>query len=222
MGSRLRDVIEDVGGGVAPGRSIVGVLGGVSTAVLTADHLDVALSYEAMAEAGSALGSASLHVIDSEADVTALAAGVSRFLAIESCGQCTPCKQDGLFIADGLSALCRGDATARTLDEISSRLSTVADGARCNLGRQHETVVGGLLAAFPDAIRRRLEPGAPSIEMALVAELTEIDGDTEVVDATFPHKQPDWTYNETSSGDETYSGKTPVELVTDHRERAET
>ena len=60
MGSRLRDVIEDVGGGVAPGRSIVGVLGGVSTAVLTADHLDVALSYEAMAEAGSALGSAQL------------------------------------------------------------------------------------------------------------------------------------------------------------------
>ena len=74
----------------------------------------------------------------------------------------------------------------------------------------------------PNAIRRHLEPGAPLVEPLLVAELTEIDGDTEVVDATFPRKQPDWTYNETSSGDETYSGKTPVELVTDHRERAET
>ena len=215
MGSRLRDVIEDVGGGVAPGRSIVGVLGGVSTAVLTADHLDVALSYEAMAEAGSALGSASFHVIDSDADVIALAAGVSRFLAVESCGQCTPCKQDGLEIASGLSSLCHGDATEATLDEIYKRLGTVADGARCNLGRQHETVVGSLLAAFPDAIPTHLDPGAQPVEPVLVAELTEIDGDTEVVDATFPDKQPDWTY------DETYSGKTPVELATDHRERAE-
>ena len=73
-----------------------------------------------------------------------------------------------------------------------------------NLGRQHETVVGSLLAGFPDAIRRHLEPGAPLVEPVLVAELTEIDGETEVVDMTFPDKQPDWTY------DETYSGKTPV------------
>ncbi len=216
MGSRLRDVIEELGGGVAPGRSVMGVLGGVSTAVLTGDQLDVTLSYEAMAGAGSALGSASFRVIDSEADVTALAAGVSRFLAIESCGQCTPCKQDGLVIASGLSSLCRGDATQATLDEIRKRLGTVADGARCNLGRQHQTVVESLLAAFPDAIRGHLEPGAPAIEPVLVAELTEIDGETEAVDATFAEKQPDWTY------DKVYSGKAPVDRLTDHRERAET
>ena len=191
------------------------MLGGVSTAVLTADHLDIALSYEAMAEAGSALGSASFIVIDGDADMIALAAGVSRFLAVESCGQCTPCKQDGLEIASGLSSLCHGDATEATLDEIYKRLGTVADGARCNLGRQHETVVGSLLAAFPDAIQSHLERSAPLVEPLLVAELTQIDGDTEVVDATFPDKQPDWTY------DETYSGKTPVELATDHRERAQ-
>jgi NADH-quinone oxidoreductase subunit F len=216
MGSRLREVIDEVGGGVAPGRSVIGVLGGVSTAVLTGDRLDVTLTYETMAEAGSALGSASFHVIDSEADVIALAAGVSRFLAIESCGQCTPCKQDGLVIASDLSSLCCGDATDATLDEIRKRLGTVADGARCNLGRQHQTVVESLLDGFPDAVRGHLEPGAPMVEPLLVAELTQIDGDTEDVDATFREKQPDWTY------DKDYSGKTPVDRLTDHRERAET
>jgi len=215
MGSRLRDVIEEVAGGVAPGRSVAGVLGGVSTAVLNASQLDVTLSYEAMAEAGSALGSASFHVIDSEADVTALAAGVSRFLAIESCGQCTPCKQDGLVIADGLSSLCHGDGTRATLTEIRERLGTVADGARCALGRQHQTVVASLLDAFPGALESRLAPGALAIEPVLVAELTGIEGDTEVVDETFRDKQPDWTY------DADYSGKAPVDRLTDHRERPE-
>ena len=196
MGSRLRDVIEDVGGGVAPGRSIVGVLGGVSTAVLTADQLDVALSYEAMAEAGSALGSASFHVIDSEADVTALAAGVSRFLAIESCGQCTPCKQDGLVIANGLSSLCRGDATEATLDEIQR-----ATGAPSPTGRDATSGDSTRPSSEACSPRSPMRSGAtsnrarPLVEPVLVAELTEIDGDTEVVDATFPDKQPDWTYD---------------------------
>ena len=68
----------------------------------------------------------------------------------------------------------------------------------------------------PDAIQSHLEGSAPLVEPLLVAELTEIDGDTEAVDATFRDKQPDWTF------DDDDSGKTPVDRLTDHRERAET
>jgi NADH:ubiquinone oxidoreductase subunit F (NADH-binding) len=90
LGTPLREVIMAVGGGLADGRSVGAILLGVSGAVLHADQLDVELSYEAMAAAGSGLGSAGFIVLDDTVDLTTVAAGVARFLAIESCGQCTP------------------------------------------------------------------------------------------------------------------------------------
>ena len=77
------------------------VLGGVSNAILTAEQLDVPLTYEDMAAIGSGLGSCGFLVFDDDTDFVAVAHGVSRFLAVESCGQCTPCKEDGKRIAEG-------------------------------------------------------------------------------------------------------------------------
>ncbi len=102
LGTPLREVIELVGGGPGPEREIKAVLTGVSNTVLTGDQLDTPLSYEAFRAAGSWLGSASFIVLDDESDMVAVAAGVSRFLAVESCGQCEPCKLDGLELADKL------------------------------------------------------------------------------------------------------------------------
>ena len=79
------------------------VLNGVSAAPLTPAELDTPLTYEDMAAIGSGLGTASLFVVGDDTDMTAVAAGISRFLAVESCGQCTPCKFDGLAIADSLT-----------------------------------------------------------------------------------------------------------------------
>ena len=182
--------------------------------MLTADRLDTPLTYEAMAAAGSGLGSASFLVLDDESDPVAVAAGISRFLAIESCGQCTPCKQDGLWIADGLTRLCRGDADRTDLDGVRDRLATVADGARCNLGRQQEGVIGSLLSAFPAAFDAHLTEAtavAPSVEPWLVTELLDLTDQGALADDTFLDKQPDWTHG----GED--SGRTPVERFTDHR-----
>ena len=108
MGTPLRDAIETIGGGVDVGRRVTAVLMGVANAVLTGDQLDTPLTYEAMRDAGSGLGSAGFIVLADDDDLLAAAAGVARFLAVESCGQCTPCKQDGLALADALTALCAG------------------------------------------------------------------------------------------------------------------
>src|SRR3546814_20468649 len=70
-----------------------------------ADLLDVPLSWEGLASVGSGLGSAGFIVIDDTVDIVAVAHGVSRFLAVESCGQCSPCKHDGLTIAAPLDRL---------------------------------------------------------------------------------------------------------------------
>jgi NADH-quinone oxidoreductase subunit F len=211
MGTTLREVIDRAGGGVELGRNVRAVLVGVSSAVLTADQLDTELSYESMAAIGSGLGSAGFIVIGDDADLIGVAAGVSRFLAIESCGQCTPCKQDGAEIARLLASAAAGEGTPDDLETVKARLATVADGARCSLAAQQQTVVGSLLNAFDKSVNSSFEPGATPVEVRLVAALVDIGEQGANIDTSFAGKQPDWTY------DEVDSGKTPVERFTDHR-----
>jgi NADH-quinone oxidoreductase subunit F len=211
MGTPLRDVIDKACGGVEVGRHISAVLVGVSGAVLTADELGTALSYEAMAAIGSGLGSAGFIVIGDDTDVVSVAAGVSRFLAVESCGQCTPCKQDGAAIARLLDEACRGDGSPEGLTAVKARLDTVADGARCSLAAQQQAVVGSLLKAFDQQVVARFEAGATPVEVHLVAALVDIGEQGVSVDTTFADKQLDWTYADLDSG------KTPVERFSDHR-----
>ena len=103
-----------------------------------------------------------------------------------------------------------------------ARLTTVADGARCNLGRQHEGVIGSLLPAFPAAFDAHLidahlaaaaetADGASPVEPWLITELLDLTDQGALSDDTFLDKQPDWTYG----GED--SGRTPVERFTDHR-----
>ena len=124
MGTRLREVIDTVGGGVVAGRAVRGVLVGVSSAVVTADKLDTALTYEAMTAIGSGLGSGGYFVIGDDVPVVGLAAGVSRFLAVESCGQCTACNQDGGEIASPLGGLAGTPGDRDALARIDDRLRT--------------------------------------------------------------------------------------------------
>ena len=104
MGTPLREIIETLGGGARPGRTIRAVLQGAAAAIITADQLDTPASWEGMQAIGSGLGAAAFIVLDDATDIAAVGASVSRFLAVESCGQCTPCKQDGLLITDALTA----------------------------------------------------------------------------------------------------------------------
>lgn len=214
MGTPLVDLIDRAGGLVAE-RRLQAVLVGVSSAVLTADQIETELSYEAMAAVGSGLGSAGFVVIADDVHAVSVAAGVARFLAIESCGQCTPCKQDGAEIARLLTGAANGDAAAEDLIVIKERLGTVADGARCSLASQQQAVIGSLLAAFAGEIESRFEPNVTPVDVHLVAQLVDIDDHGATIDSTFADKQPDWTY------DDVDSGKTPVERFTDHRATTE-
>jgi NADH-quinone oxidoreductase subunit F len=200
MGTPLRSVIDEIGGGPRAGREIVAVLSGVANPLLPARLLDTPVSYEAMQEAGSGLGAAGFFVFDDRVDLVAVAQGVARFLAVESCGQCTPCKQDGQAIAEILAAFCRSEATEDDLDRLQSHVSTVADGARCFLAHQQEQVIGSLLERFPEALARHLDGASDPVEPVLVSALVTIDQGTAVVDERHRDKQPDWTYDEIDSG----------------------
>ena len=203
MGTPLRTVIDWIGGGPAVGANVRAVLSGVAHPMIPAAALDTPLTYEDMEAAGSALGAAGFIVFDDSIDVVAVAQGVSRFLAIESCGQCTPCKQDGLAIAALLEQFCASNATDDDLAQLATRVDTVADEARCFLAHQQQRVIGSLLALFPDALTVHMEASPERTEAVtpvLIAPLTSVGGDVATVDEDHRTKQPDWTHDPVDSG----------------------
>ncbi|MDQ4068953.1 MAG: hypothetical protein M3203_05700 [Actinomycetota bacterium] len=214
MGTPLREVIEAIGGGVAPGRRVKAVLPGVAQGFIPDTLLDTPVSYEGLAAIGSGLGSAGFIVLDDTVDLAAVAAGVSRFLAIESCGQCTPCKQDGLQLAELMDKVCHSDASEHDLGTIEKRVRTVTDGARCYLATQHQTVLTSLLDRFPQEVQGHLDGTAAGVDAELIAELVDIDDEGHATwDERHRQKQPDWSY------DAEYSGKAPAERFGEHRAR---
>ena len=190
LGTPLDELIE-LAGGSTDGTHTAGVLCGVSTAFLA--DLSAAVSYEAMEAAGSGLGSASFRLIDADDDPLALAAGVSRFLAVESCGQCTPCKIDGLAIAESLERLCANEGTTEDADTVSDRLATVADGARCALGRQHQTVVSSILEHFPDAVEVHLSGSRAATAPRLIGATVWLDDEGERIDESIATADAAWS-----------------------------
>jgi NADH:ubiquinone oxidoreductase subunit F (NADH-binding) len=203
MGTPLRTVIDQVGGGPEPGRHVQAVLSGVAHPLIHAARLDTPLTYEDMEAAGSGLGACGFIVFDDAADMVAVAQGVARFLAVESCGQCTPCKQDGLAIAEILDRFRQSNGTDEDVDELAARVATVTDEARCFLAQQQQRVVNSLLGLFPGALARHMEEAddrSPAATPVLVAPLVSLDGEHAVLDEEHAAKQPDWTYDAVDSG----------------------
>jgi NADH:ubiquinone oxidoreductase subunit F (NADH-binding) len=198
MGTPLSEVIEAIGG---PGAPITAVLSGVANPFLPVDKLDTPLGYGAMEAAGTGLGAAGFLVFTEDDDLAAVAAGVARFLAVESCGQCVPCKQDGLAIADILTRVACGESRPGDVEALLSRVATVTDEARCALAGQQQRVVGSLLELFPGAVQGHLEDAAVPDDPVLIASLVDITDDGRaIVDERQRAKQPDWTFDEVDSG----------------------
>jgi NADH-quinone oxidoreductase subunit F len=190
LGTPLRDVIEQLGGGSTS--SVVAVLSGVSHPFLPADALDTPLTWEDLAAAGGGLGAAGFIVLDDQVDIVAVAHGVSHFLSVESCGQCTPCKQDGLAITAALERLCQSAPNDDDLDVLPGLATRVTDGARCYLAQQHQNVVQSLLVRFPDALAAHADGRADGVDSYPIVPLLDIVDGKPVLDLGDLEVQPDW------------------------------
>ena len=207
MGTPLREVIDVVGRGPVRGREIVAVMTGVSHPLVPAAQLDTPASYEGLDAIGSGLGTAGFIVFDDSTDLAAVARGVSRFLAVESCGQCTPCKQDGLALADLFDQVRRSEADEHDLEQIDDRVRTVADEARCFLASQHQRVASSILELFRPQLEAHVRGERAAVDEEPIVPIVDLEGDTFVLDEAQLAKQPDWTF------DEEDSGRSPVERV---------
>ncbi len=207
MATPLRTVIDEVGGGARPGRRIVAAMSGVANPLVTEELLDTPVSYEAMEGIGSGLGAAGFIVFDDTTDFVAVAEAVARFLAVESCGQCTPCKQDGIALHGILDRLRRSEAHDVDRLAIDDHLRTVTDGARCFLAHQQQRVIASIRTQFTDQLRGHADGTIEAVDAELVAPITGLDDGHATLDVRQRDKQPDWTF------DPVDSGKTPVERL---------
>ena len=192
LGTPLAEVVAACGGATAP---VGTVLPGTSVAPLGPEALELPLTYEALAEAGSGLGSAGFVLYGEATCPLAVARMVSRFLAVESCGQCPPCKMGTASITDLLDDLLAGRADDGTVDDLADALARVTDGNRCSLPVGERTVVGGVLRRFPDVVVDHLEGTCQRSHDVAVPKIVDIGDDgTVVLDERQSRKQPDWTY----------------------------
>ena len=195
LGTPLRAVIDAVGSGVGPDRRVKAVFSGVANAVLPEPLLDVPLSYEGLNAIGSGMGAAGFIVYDDTACMVEVARQFSRFLWVESCGQCPPCKLGSGEITERLERLEAGAADIEELSEIGAWLSKVTDGNRCYLAVEERLAVGSILGAFPDEVVEHIETGAcPRPRPLPFPKLVDLAGGRAVYDESLWRKQPDWTY----------------------------
>ena len=123
--------------------------GGSSSPVLTAEEaLDLPYSFEAMAEAGSMLGSGSIIVADDRVSIPHMALRTARFYHHESCGKCTPCREGTNWTVKMLERMVRGEATPMDLDIVSSVQENIIGHCLCVLGDSMAMPVGAMVRKF--------------------------------------------------------------------------
>jgi NADH-quinone oxidoreductase subunit F len=193
LGTPLTEVITDAGGPL-PGRRVKAVFSGVTNPVLPASRLDTPLTYDAMSAAGSGLGAAGFIIYDDTACMVEVAELFSRFLWVESCGQCPPCKLGCGRITAALERLSHRHGRERDIADIHRRLLVVGDGNRCFLPVEEQQVVGSLLATFPEDFVAHLEGRCPSPRALALPKIVDLDDEGVTYDTHQEKKRPDWTY----------------------------
>lgn len=197
LGTPMREVLA-LAGAPRPGRVVKAVLSGVSNVVVAGNELDVPLSYEGLAGIGSGLGSAGLIVYDDSTCMVEVAAALSRFLSVESCGQCPACKLGTGEITKSLERLVRAEATVADIDHIHRSLTTVSDQNRCFLPVEEQQLIGSLLRKFAEDFADHLEGRcrATRTDPVVIPKIVDIVNGEAVYDERQMRKRPDWTYAE--------------------------
>jgi NADH:ubiquinone oxidoreductase subunit F (NADH-binding) len=136
MGTTLREIIFDIGGGVPKGRSFKAVqTGGPSGGCIPENLLDLEVDFDSLTAAGSMMGSGGLIVMDDRTCMVEVASYYLNFLAGESCGKCVPCREGISLMLATLKRICEGDGQESDLVLLESLSKTLQQASLCALGR---------------------------------------------------------------------------------------
>jgi NADH-quinone oxidoreductase subunit F len=158
LGTKLRDIIYGLAGGPPEGRSIKCFFpGGSSAPVLKPEHLDLPFTYEAMAEAGSMLGTASIIVVDESQPLVPLALRLAEFYRHESCGKCVPCREGTNWTVKMLERIDNGEATPMDLEIMSQVQENIMGNCLCVLGDSMAMPIGSMIKHFREEFEQHIE-----------------------------------------------------------------
>ncbi len=151
MGTTLRELIYDIGGGIPDGKEFKAIqTGGPSGGCLTKDELDAVIDFDNLVAMGSMMGSGGAIVMDEDNCMVDVAKFYMEFICDESCGKCSPCRIGTKRMLEILTKITDGKATMKDLDELEELSYTIKEGSLCGLGQTAANPVLSTLAHFKD------------------------------------------------------------------------
>jgi len=151
MGTTLREVIYEIGGGIKSGKDFKAVqTGGPSGGCLTKDFLDTPIDYDNLVAAGSMMGSGGMIVMDEDDCMVSIAKFYMEFIVEESCGKCVPCRLGTKRLYEILEKITRGNGTMEDLDLLKNLSKTVKATSLCGLGQTAPNPILSTLNNFYD------------------------------------------------------------------------
>jgi NADH:ubiquinone oxidoreductase subunit F (NADH-binding)/(2Fe-2S) ferredoxin len=157
MGTTLRQIIFDIGGGMQDdGEFKAAQTGGPSGGCIPAEHLDVKMDYESLLSLGSIMGSGGLIVMDKSSDMVDVARFFMEFCMDESCGKCVPCRVGTKMMHDLLQKICTNHATQIDLDRLEELADYVKECSLCGLGTSAPNPLLSTLRHFRDEYENRI------------------------------------------------------------------
>ncbi len=151
MGTTLREIVEDIGGGIPNGRKFKAAqTGGPSGGCIPAEHFDIPIDYDNLISIGSMMGSGGLIVMDDTDCMVDIAKFFLQFTVDESCGKCTPCRVGTKRLLEILTRITEGKGEMEDLDRLEELCYYIKDNALCGLGQTAPNPVLSTLRYFRD------------------------------------------------------------------------
>ncbi len=158
MGTTLREIVYDIGGGIANGKEFKAVqTGGPSGGVITKDHLDTPIDYEHLKELGSIMGSGGMIVMDEDDCMVDIAKFYLGFIVDESCGKCAPCRVGGRTLYNILDRITKGEGQLEDIDKINAIGHAMQKASLCGLGQTAPNPVLSTLKYFPEEYKSHIK-----------------------------------------------------------------
>ena len=151
MGTTLREVVYDIGGGIKNGKKFKAVqIGGPSGGCLTEEHLDLPMDFDSLKKVGAIIGSGGLVVMDEDSCMVNIAQFFMNFICEESCGKCTPCREGTTRMNEILKRITTGSGRMSDIDELRSLAKMIQTSSLCGLGKTAPNPVLSTLQNFED------------------------------------------------------------------------
>ena len=155
MGTTLREIVYDIGGGIPNGREFKAAqTGGPSGGCIPAEHLDTPIDYESLKEIGSMMGSGGLIVMDDTKCMVSLAKFYLEFTVSESCGKCTPCRIGTKRMLELLEKLSAGQGTEQDICKLEKLAENIQKASVCGLGQSAPNPVVSTLKYFREEFKQ--------------------------------------------------------------------